>query len=140
MGPRSFQCSRRGDVLKVWVALQRYGADALGALYDHLCAMAMALYTRLSTHAHFTPLHVPESNILCFAWNLPHLDARERDTLTDALRERYNRSGRGWITSTTLDGRRVLRITVMNARTDASHIDALIQGLDAEAARVLRAQ
>jgi len=30
-------CSRRADVLKVWVALQRYGADGMGALFDHLC-------------------------------------------------------------------------------------------------------
>ena len=62
----------------------------------------------------------------------------ERDALTNALRERYNRSGRGWITATTLDGRRVLRITVMNARTDESHIAALLAGLEAEAAYVLK--
>lgn len=139
MGPRSFQCSRRADVLKVWVALQRYGVDALGAFYDHLCAMATAMHTRLAAHPHFTPMHVPESNILCFAWNPPGIDAGDRDALTDTLRERYNRSGRGWITATTLDGRRVLRITVMNARTNTTHIDALIDGLAAEAARLLRA-
>ncbi|MCA0374438.1 MAG: pyridoxal-dependent decarboxylase [Gemmatimonadetes bacterium] len=139
MGPRSFQCSRRADVVKVWVALQRYGTDALGALYAHLCAMAQRLHERLTTHATFRPLHEPESNILCFAWLPPGVDdPRERDALTDTLRERYNRSGRGWITSTTLDGRRVLRITVMNARTDGAHIDALVSGLEAEAARVLR--
>ncbi len=45
-GPRSFQCSRRMDVLKVWVALQRYGAEGLGAIYDHLCATARALHDR----------------------------------------------------------------------------------------------
>src|SRR5690606_27847128 len=43
MGPRSFQCSRRGDVLKLWVALQRYGADGLGLLFDRLCDGALAL-------------------------------------------------------------------------------------------------
>ncbi|MBA3889694.1 MAG: aspartate aminotransferase family protein, partial [Gemmatimonadaceae bacterium] len=34
-GVRSAQCSRRADVLKMWVALQRHGADGLGAVYDH---------------------------------------------------------------------------------------------------------
>jgi L-2,4-diaminobutyrate decarboxylase len=53
------------------------------------------------------------------------------------LRERYNRSGRGWITITTLDGRRVLRITVMNARTNEAHVQALIDGLVAEGRSVL---
>ena len=36
-GLRSFTCSRRIDALKVWVAIQRYGASGLGALYEHLC-------------------------------------------------------------------------------------------------------
>ena len=139
MGPRSFQCSRRADVLKVWVAFERYGSQALGALYERLCDMARYLHERLSTHDQFTPLHVPESNILCFSWQPPgEADSAERDALTDALRERYNRSGRGWITATTLGGRRVLRITVMNARTDRVHLDALVSGLEAEAQRVLQ--
>ncbi|MFN8861517.1 MAG: pyridoxal phosphate-dependent decarboxylase family protein [Gemmatimonas sp.] len=138
MGPRSFQCSRRADVLKVWVAFERYGADALAALYERLCAMAVHLHGRLATHAQFTPLHVPESNILCFAWNPPGADAADRDALTDALRERYNRSGRGWITATTLDGRRVLRVTVMNPRTDLAQLAALVEGLVAEGTQVIR--
>lgn len=138
MGPRSFQCSRRADVLKVWVAFERYGADALAQLYERLCRMAQLLHQRLTSHAHFVPLFAPESNILCFAWNPPGVELAERDALTDALRERYNRTGRGWITATTLDGRRVLRITVMNARTAESHIEALVQGLEAEAGYVMK--
>lgn len=138
MGPRSFQCSRRADVLKLWVAFQRYGADALSALYDKLCRTAQALHGLLAAHPHFAPLHAPMSNILCFAWNPPGVDLADRDMLTDALRERYNRSGRGWITATTLDGRRVLRVTVMNARTDVPHVEALVQGLEAEATYVLK--
>lgn len=138
MGPRSFQCSRRADVLKLWVAFQRYGADALARLYDRLCRMAQTLYANLEGHAFFTPLHVPESNILCFAWNPAGVRDSEKDALTEALRERYNRSGRGWITITTLDGRRVLRITVMNARTDETHIAELLNGLEREAEWVLK--
>jgi L-2,4-diaminobutyrate decarboxylase len=138
MGPRSFQCSRRADVLKVWVAFQRYGADAIAQLYDRMCRMAHVLYERLQGHADFAALHEPESNILCFAWNPPGVLESQKDTLTEMLRERYNRSGRGWITITTLEGRRVLRITVMNARTDVQHIDALLKGLEHEADWVLK--
>ncbi|MDQ3388946.1 MAG: pyridoxal-dependent decarboxylase, partial [Gemmatimonadota bacterium] len=42
-GVRSFLCSRRADVLKLWVALQRYGADGIGELYDHLCAVTQSM-------------------------------------------------------------------------------------------------
>ena len=137
MGPRSFQCSRRADVLKLWVAIERYGTDNLARLYDRLCRMAQTLHGLLSARSDFTPLHAPMSNILCFAWTPPGVAAADLDMLTNALRERYNRSGRGWITATTLEGRRVLRITVMNARTDETHLAKLVDGLVAEAALIL---
>jgi L-2,4-diaminobutyrate decarboxylase len=137
MGPRSFQCSRRADVLKLWVAIERYGTDNLARLYDRLCRMAQTLHGLLSARSDFMPLHEPMSNILCFAWTPPGVAAADLDTLTNALRERYNRSGRGWITATTLEGRRVLRITVMNARTDETHLAKLVDGLVAEAALIL---
>jgi L-2,4-diaminobutyrate decarboxylase len=60
-----------------------------------------------------------------------------RDELTDSLRERYNRSGRGFITATTLDKHRVLRIAVMNARTTDEHMQRLVDGLVAEGKNVL---
>lgn len=137
IGPRSFQCSRRADVLKLYVAIERYGADALAALYDRLCARARAFHAMLAARDDFKPLHEPESNILCFAWTPKDVPTSKMDELTDALRERYNRSGRGFITVTTLDKRRVLRITVMNARTTDEHLAKLIDGLVAEGKAVL---
>ncbi len=137
LGPRSFQCSRRADVLKLWVAIERYGSDNLARLYDRLCRMAQTLHGLLGARRDFVPLHEPMSNILCFAWRPEGAAVADLDDLTNALRERYNRSGRGWITATTLDGRRVLRITVMNARTDETHLAKLVDGLVAEAALIL---
>ena len=136
-GIRSFQCSRRADVLKLWVALERYGADGIGALYEHLCALAAALHRKLEAHPEFEPLHAPESNILCFRWLGPAghgaFDARALDEPNRALRERYNAGGAGWITTTVLGGRRVLRVTVMNPRTTEAHLDRLLEGLAAVA-------
>lgn len=138
IGSRSFLCSRRADVVKLYVALERYGADALAALYDRQCRVTRTLHDILQARDDFAPLHEPESNILCFAWTPPGTTADQRDELTDLLRERYNRSGRGWITVTTMDGRRVLRATVMNARTTEAHVATLVDGLVAEGRAVLR--
>lgn len=139
-GTRSFMCSRRVDALKVWVAFQRYGASGLAALYDHLCAMAAALHEELRARPDFEVLHAPESNILCFRWLVRGLrDDELLDEVNAALRERYNASGRGWITATVLDGRRVLRVTVMNPRTRLEHIRRLVDGLAEEGEALLRA-
>jgi L-2,4-diaminobutyrate decarboxylase len=133
-GVRSFMCSRRADALKVWVALQRYGADGLGALYDHLCGVTHALHEAIAKRDDFESMHEPESNILCLRWTgSPRRAESSLDDLNRELRERYNRSGRGWITSTVLEGRRVLRVTVMNPRTHREHVTRLLDGLAHEA-------
>jgi L-2,4-diaminobutyrate decarboxylase len=138
-GVRSFLCSRRADVLKLWVAFQRYGSRGIGALYDPLCDVAMVMHDQLVAHPSFEPMHRPECNILCFRWiGDGTLGDTELDEINRELRERYNRSGAGWITATNLGGRRVLRVTIMNARTGEDDVAAIIAGLDAEARVVHR--
>ena len=166
-GRRSFLCSRRADALKLWVALQRYGAGGIAALFDDLCETTRALHDAIAADPRFEAIHEPECNILCFRYlgeGTEHLRAEhpqagnarpilghaerahapdprgenrqgasERmDLLNAALRDRYNRSGRGWITTTVLEGRRVLRVTVMNPRTRPEHVRRMLDGLAAE--------
>lgn len=131
MGTRSLLCSRRADALKVWVALQRYGQSGIGGFYDYLVELTVWLHQRLAAHPRFVPLHEPETNILCFRYiGGGVLGDEELDVLNRELRERYNRSGEGWITSTNLDGRRVLRVTIINPRTTPAHLDRLVVGMD----------
>jgi L-2,4-diaminobutyrate decarboxylase len=117
-GLRSFTCSRRIDAFKVWVALQRHGTTGLAALYDHLCDNARALHRLVSSRTDFVALHEPESNILCFRFvGDRSLDDGRLDQVNLRTRDDYNRNGTGWITTTMLGGRRVLRTTLMNPRT-----------------------
>ena len=143
-GIRSFQCSRRADVLKLWFVMQRFGSEGLGRMYDHLCNTARLLYEAIEERDDFENLHEPESNILCFRYLGPNgkrrgdestdTSDRERiDNLNRELRPRYNKEGSGWITATVLDGRPVLRVTMMNPRTAAEHVRALLNGLSAKA-------
>ena len=138
-GVRSFQCSRRADAIKIWVALERYGADGIGRLYDRLCDTTLLLHQKLGERRDFLALHLPESNILCFRYvGDGHATPESLDQLNFALRQRYNASGEGWITTTVLGGRRVLRTTIMNPRTGPEHLDRLLAGL-ARTARELEA-
>ena len=131
-GTRSFLCSRRADVLKLWVALQRHGAEALGELYDYFCALTRVMWRELSTRHDFDVPHEPDGDILCFRYvGDRSLGAEALDDLNREVRERYNRSGAGWITGTMLGGRRVLRVTLMNPRTTESDVRAVLDGLAA---------
>ncbi len=136
-GVRSFQCSRRADALKLWVALQRHGAEGIGAYYDRLCETAASLHQAVLAHPAFAALHAPETNILCFRYVGDGTKTEEAlDTLNFTLRQGYNRSGAGWITTTMLNGRRVLRVTIMNPRTGPAHLAALLDGLAREGERL----
>ncbi|MGQ0648383.1 MAG: pyridoxal phosphate-dependent decarboxylase family protein [Gemmatimonadaceae bacterium] len=130
IGPRSFQCSRRGDALKTWIVLQRYGTEGMAAVYDLLCSLAQALHRLVAAHPDFEVLHEPDCNILCFRWvGAGDKSPTELNELNGTLRERYNASGEGWITGTILDDRRVLRATVMNPHTTTGHLERLLEGL-----------
>ena len=75
-------------------------------------------------------LHEPQSNILCFRYvGDGWIDDESLDAINREIRERYNRSGVGWITATLLDGRRVLRVTMMNPRSTPDHVRAMVDGL-----------
>src|SRR5450756_8557 len=102
-GIRSFQCSRRADVLKLWFVMQRFGSHGLGRMYDHLCNTARLLYDAIEERDDFENLHEPESNILCFRYlgggkkkrggrATSVTDAERVDALNRELRPRYNLS------------------------------------------------
>lgn len=129
-GPRSFLCSRRADALKVWVAIQRYGLAGIAALYDRLCETTHQFHAIIGARDEFETLHEPETNILCFRFVGDRtLDHDALDALNLDLRTRYNRGGHGWMTTTVLGGRRVLRVTVMNPRTTEAHLESLLDEL-----------
>jgi L-2,4-diaminobutyrate decarboxylase len=129
-GVRSLLCSRRADVFKLWVSFQRYGARGFGALYDRLCEVTQAMHDQLAANPSFEVLHAPECNILCFRWiGDGTLSGEALDTFNRDLRERYNRSGAGWITATNLAGQRVLRVTIMNPRTGTHEVEEIVAGI-----------
>jgi L-2,4-diaminobutyrate decarboxylase len=136
-GTRNFICSRRAEVFKLWVALQRYGANGFAELHDYFCTLARTMWDEIANRPEFEALHEPESNILCFRYvgRGGHGNA-ELDQINREVRERYNLSGEGWITATNLDGRRVLRVTLMNPRTTAADVREILDGL-AEVGRSL---
>jgi len=132
-GRRTLQCSRRFDALKLWVCLQHHGADFFGQLLETTAAATESLYRKLEARADWEPAHRPESNILCFRHLTPAVRAADpatQDAFQAALRERYNASGEGWMTTTVLGGRRVLRVTLMNPETGDEHLERMLDGVE----------
>lgn len=132
IGRRTLQCSRRFDALKLWICMRHYGTEYFARLMEKTVDITRVLYERLREAPDFETAHEPESNILCFRYlpeEIRSAAPAEVDAFQARLRERYNTSGAGWITTTVLDGRRVLRVTMMNPATSEGHVERLIRGL-----------
>jgi L-2,4-diaminobutyrate decarboxylase len=130
-GVRSFQCTRRSDALKVWIAWQRHGTAGLAATYDHLCETTTGIHALIEDDPRYDALHVPESNILCFRH-------RGGDAVNEQLRPVYNAGGQGFISQTRLGDRPCLRVTIMNPRTTLDDAAAMLDELDRLAGAIER--
>jgi L-2,4-diaminobutyrate decarboxylase len=130
LGAMTIQCSKRADAVKLWLALKLSGTAAFEAALDHVTAVARHLHRLVRAAPDFEAMHEPEFNIFCFRWVG---DGRATDDELDAanasLRERLVRSGRAWITSTVLKGRRVLRVTIINPRSGPPEVERMLDAL-----------
>jgi L-2,4-diaminobutyrate decarboxylase len=123
LGEMTIQCSKRADAIKLWLVLRAHGPAPIVEALERVAQLTRHLYDRIAASDDFEPVHEPDLNILCF---------RRRgfdDGQTAELREKLNRSGRAWITTTILRGERVLRVTMMNPRTTEGDIDAMLDAL-----------
>jgi L-2,4-diaminobutyrate decarboxylase len=132
IGQFTIACSQRFDALKIWLVSRLYGWNVWDALVSHVCEVAQAAYEYCDASSLLAPVHRPQSNIFCF--RVREASARQSDSLHTALKEELNESGFAYISSTVLAGTRVLRLVIMNPRTTAADVHALL----AEIERLLR--
>jgi L-2,4-diaminobutyrate decarboxylase len=119
LGEMTIQCSKRADAVKLWLTLQIAGTEPIARALEHVTAMTRYLYERVVASDDFEAMHVPEFNIFCFRYRGDNARIRE-----DVIR-----SGEAWITSTILKGERVLRVTIINPRTEREHVDAMLDAV-----------
>jgi len=123
IGEITIQCSKRSDPIKLWLMLKSQGVKPFADTIERVTDLTRYLYERVVASDDFEAVHEPELNIFCFRKR--GLDSAQ----TDALREQLKRSGEAWLTTTVLNGERVLRVTMMNPRTTERHIDAMLDSL-----------
>jgi len=122
IGEVTIQCSKRADAIKLWLTLQMSGTRPFVEAMEHVTDMTRYLYDQVMASDDFEAMHVPVFNIFCFRH-------RSDDETNAALREKLIRSGQAWITSTVLKGQRVLRVTMINPRTERSDVDRMLESL-----------
>ena len=130
MGP---QFSRGFHALKIWVSLLAHGWNAYERRIAHDVALAKYLYERAREHPELEVVGAPPTlSIACFRYVPRELrgDAQAEeylDKLNDRLMSELQLDGRVFPSNAILDGRFALRACIVNFRTEAPDIDALVE-------------
>ncbi|MGH7502221.1 MAG: pyridoxal phosphate-dependent decarboxylase family protein [Longimicrobiales bacterium] len=126
-----FEQSRRLRALKVWMILQRYGADRIGEWVDANVAHARRLWALCEESDDFEAAAEPRMSAICIRYVAGPLDDERRTRLHHVVARRIEEDGQFWISTAVLKGRTWFRICPVNVRTRLEHMDALMDSLRA---------
>lgn len=127
---RIFECTKPAQVFSLWALWELYGETVIAELVEKVISTVRLFYEKLLEAPDFQVLHEPECNILCFRY-MPNrkLSVAELSQRQDEIRNQINKNGDFYMTGTTLDGSRCLRVAVMNPCTDLNHLEGLMDAI-----------
>jgi aromatic-L-amino-acid decarboxylase len=132
-GQLGAQFSRGFQALKIWVSLLAHGRRAYSDRIAHDVVLAGYLADRVEAHDAFELVTPARLSICCFRFVPPDLatGTDEAESYLDRLNERImtdiQADGRVYISNAVLGGRFVLRACVVNFRTEAADMDAVVE-------------
>lgn len=144
------QMSRGFRALKLWTSLKLYGLDGYRSLLRRSVDCAERLDERVRAHDDFVA--VQEPNLFIYSFRYVPADLREvlsdppdvplarvyqyLDELTQSTVDEVVRSGFAFLTTTTIRGRRSLRMSICSRRTTEADVEAVFDRLAETGARI----
>jgi glutamate/tyrosine decarboxylase-like PLP-dependent enzyme len=113
--------SRGFRALKTWFTLKAFGTESLGAMIDRTCQLARYLEAKVSAEPRLELLSPAQLNIVCFRYRGDDADRINGEIVCD-----IQESGIAAPSTTTLEGKLVIRAAIVNHRTDTNDIDKLV--------------
>lgn len=151
-GDRTFQCARRIDVLKLWLAWKHHGDDGFAARIDHAVDMADHVRHRIAaSNGEFAPVAGTFTNVV-FGWvppvhrpldlspaaipELPAAACAEMHALAPKIKARMQEEGTAMVGFQPIEGLNTFRLLFMNPTVTTDDVDAMLDriaeyGLDA---------
>jgi len=131
-GVVNLECTKRAAAFGVWGVWSLFGPQLFADMVDVTIDAALQFHEMLEAADDFEALHEPECNIVAFRYFPAELrDARPQEV--DALQWRLRRvvieSGEYYLVQSRIDGRPVLRTTIMNPLTTADDLRGLLECL-----------
>ncbi|WP_221891540.1 aminotransferase class V-fold PLP-dependent enzyme [Microbispora sp. KK1-11] len=122
------ESSRRARAIPAYAALLSLGKQGLAELVDRLFTCAERFAVQLGEH--------PRLEVLASGLNQALIRAVDGDAVTDQLVHEIQKDGTCWMSPSTWQGRRCIRISVCNWRTTEMDVDRSIDAITAALARL----
>jgi aromatic-L-amino-acid decarboxylase len=116
--------SRGFRALKTWFTLVVNGSERLGATMSQACALARHLQQRVESCPQLELLAPATLNIVCFRYRSADPDRDNAEIVAD-----LHESGIAAPSTTTVDGHAAIRVAIVNHRTEAADVDALLDAV-----------
>ncbi|GAA1766638.1 lysine decarboxylase DesA [Nocardioides hankookensis] len=131
---KSLQTTRRFDALKLWMTLRVMGPDTIGSYVDRVVDLAAEVGDRLEADPGIELAARPQLSTVVL--RPARLTEQQADVLLPVLRARLYESGRAMVAATRVDGRRWLKLTLLNPLATVDDVLAIVAELrGAEVAR-----
>ncbi len=136
-GDRTFQCARRIDVLKLWLAWKHHGDAGFAARIDHAVAMAERTRERVAASDEFLEVAGTFTNVV-FVWvpptlrpllsldSLPPEIHAELHALAPRIKARMQAEGTAMVGFQPIGGLNTFRLLYMNPAVTEADIDVLL--------------
>jgi L-2,4-diaminobutyrate decarboxylase len=128
----NLECTKRAAAFGVWGVWSLLGTQIFADMVDVTIDLAQQFYAMLSAADDFVPLHEPQCNIVAFRYlpkELRDAPGARIDALQPRLRRAVIESGEFYLVQSRIDGRPVLRTTMMNPLTTVDDLRGLLECL-----------
>jgi len=118
------QLGRRFRALKLWMVIRYFGWEGLAARIREHIRLGRLVASWVDADPTFERLAPTPFSIICFRVHPPGASEDVLDALNAGVLEAVNATGRAYLSTTKLHGRRALRLAIGNLRTTEAHVRA----------------
>jgi len=126
---RSLDTTRRFDALKVLVGLRSTGRLRMGQMLDYLVDLTAEVAGLIEAHPSLELVAPPSTFMVLFRWTAAGLDDDQVDAANIALQRELFDRGAALIGRTRVNGRVVLKLTLMNPTVEFAEISAVLDAI-----------
>jgi aromatic-L-amino-acid decarboxylase len=132
------QLGRRFRALKLWFVLRSYGVEGLQSMVREHIRLAQNLKWWIEEDERFEIMAPVDFSLVCFRLNPKNMSENELTEQNKKLLDSVNKTGKTFLTHTTLKGKYVIRFCIAQRTTKEEHVERIWKLIVEKAEKLLQ--